>query len=131
MFPTGDGRIAWIDPRDIAEVAAAVLTDPEPPAGVLRLTGPEALTAAEVAARVGEVVGRPIELLQPDLTTWAESLRASGMDPWLVDSTVHLYAAVAGGALADVSDAVGRVLHRGPQPIDEWLRDELLPRFRQ
>jgi hypothetical protein len=37
---------------------------------------------------------------------------------------------VADGALADVSDAVGRVLQRKPEPIDAWLRDELVPRLR-
>jgi uncharacterized protein YbjT (DUF2867 family) len=127
VFPTGAGRIAWIDPRDVAEVAAAVLEDPAPPAGALRLTGPEALTAAELATRIAAVVGREIELVQPDLTTWRKSLRDSGMDPWLVDSTVHLYEAVAAGALAELSDAVGRVLRRAPQPVEVWVRDGLLP----
>jgi uncharacterized protein YbjT (DUF2867 family) len=131
VFPTGDGRIAWIDPRDIADVAAVVLLEPDPQADVLRLTGPEALTAAELAARVGTVMGRELELLQPDLKTWSQSLREGGMDPWLVSSTVHLYEAVTGGALADLSDAVGRVLHRAPQPVEVWLQDELLPRLRQ
>jgi NAD(P)H dehydrogenase (quinone) len=129
VFPTGNGRIAWIDPRDIADVAAAVLADADPIGGALRLTGPEALTAADLAARIGEVVGREIELVQPDPATWAKGLRTSGMDPWLADSTVHLYEAVARGALAGTSDAVGRVLRRAPRPIDEWLRDGLLPRL--
>jgi uncharacterized protein YbjT (DUF2867 family) len=131
VFPTGEGRIAWIDPRDIAEVAAVVLTDASPPRGALRLTGPEALTAAEVVERVESVIEREIELLQPDLAAWGKSLRAGGMDPWLVDSTVHLYQAVTDGALADLSDAVGRVLRRAPQPIEVWLREELLPLLRQ
>jgi len=131
VFPSGDGRIAWIDPRDIAEVAAAVLADPDPPTGALRLTGPEALTAAELAARIGDVVGTKVELVQPDLDKWADDLLASGMDPWLAASTVHLYEAVTDGALADVSDAVGRVLHKAPRPIDVWLEEGLLPRLRQ
>jgi uncharacterized protein YbjT (DUF2867 family) len=131
VFPTGEGRIAWIDPRDIADVAATVLSEPDPPAGALRLTGPEALTAAELVSRIETVIGREIELLQPDLEAWGRSLRAGGMDPWLVDSTVHLYQAVTRGALAELSDAVGRVLHRAPQPVDVWLRDELLPQLRQ
>jgi uncharacterized protein YbjT (DUF2867 family) len=131
VFPTGDGRIAWIDPRDIAEVAAAVLADADPLTGALRLTGPEALTAAELAARIAEAVGTKVELLQPDLKKWADGLLASGMDPWLAASTVHLYEAVTDGALADVSDAVGRVLHKAPRPIDVWLEEGLLPRLRK
>jgi uncharacterized protein YbjT (DUF2867 family) len=131
VFPTGDGRIAWIDPRDIAEVAATVLTDDDPPAGPLRLTGPEALTAAELADRISAAVDRKIELVQPDLKKWGQGLSANGMDPWLADSTLHLYEAVTNGALSDVSDDVGRVLHRAPRPIDDWLRTGLLPLLRE
>jgi uncharacterized protein YbjT (DUF2867 family) len=127
VMPTGDGRIAWIDPRDIAAVAAAVLADPEPPAGALRLTGPEALGAADVAARISEITGREIALVQPSLDTWQAELGSSGMDPWLVESTVHLYEAVARGALAHVSPDVERVLGRSPRPLDDWIRDELVP----
>jgi uncharacterized protein YbjT (DUF2867 family) len=127
VMPTGAGRIAWIDPRDIGAVAAAVLADPEPPAGALRLTGPEALGAADVAARISEAAGREVALLQPPLDTWQAEMRSSGMDPWLVESTVHLWEAVARGALEDVSSEVERVLGRPPRPLDDWIRDELVP----
>ena len=130
VMPTGAGRIVWIDPRDIAAVAASVLADPDPPSGAIQLTGPEALGAADVAARISEISGREIELLQPPIDTWAADLRSSGMDPWLVDSTVHLYEAVARGALAEVSPEVERVLGRSPRPLDDWLRDELVPLLR-
>jgi uncharacterized protein YbjT (DUF2867 family) len=129
VMPTGSGRIAWIDPRDIAEVAASVLASSDPPGSTLRLTGPEALTAAELASRVERAAGIDVALKQPALERWRRDLEASGMDPWLVESTVHLYAAVAGGALAGVSDGVERVLGRAPRPIDDWLRDELAPRL--
>jgi len=127
VFPIGSGRIAWIDPRDIAAVAVAVLASDAPPAGPLRLTGPAALTAAEVAARIAAVAGHEIELVQPPLDQWQQGLIKSGMDPWLVASTVHLYEAVARDALADVSPDVERVLRRPPRPLDDWLRDALVP----
>lgn len=127
VMPTGDGRIAWIDPRDIAAVAASVLADPEPPTGALQLTGPEALRAADVAARIAAITGREVALLQPPIDTWQAELRSSGMDPWLVESTVDLYEAVARGALAGVSPDVGSVLGRPSRPLDDWLRDELVP----
>jgi uncharacterized protein YbjT (DUF2867 family) len=130
VMPTGEGRIAWIDPRDIAAVAAAVLGAVDPPRGALRLTGSEALSAADVAGRISEVTGREIALSQPPLHTWQEGLRQSGMDPWLVDSTVHLYEAVARGALGDVSPDVERVLGRPPRALDDWIRDEFLPLLR-
>jgi len=131
VLPTGDGRIAWIDPRDVAAVAASVLADPAPRPDVLRLTGPEALTADDLVRRVEQSVGREIALVQPDLAKWRADLLAGGMDPWLVDSTVHLYEAVAGGALADVDADVERVLGRPARPIDDWLREVLVPCLRR
>ncbi len=131
VLPTGDGRVAWVDPRDIAAVAVAVLAGPTAAsAQVLRLTGPEALTAAELASRIGLVTGTEIALSQPDLARWSAALVAGGMDPWLAESTAHLYEAVAGGALGDVSADVERVVGAPPRPIDEWIRDELAPRLR-
>ncbi|MGO9875846.1 MAG: NmrA family NAD(P)-binding protein [Acidimicrobiia bacterium] len=128
VLPTGQGRVAWIDPRDIAEVGAALLADPAPPPNALRLTGPEALTADDLATRIGLAVGRDIVVVRPDLVRWRDDLLASGMDPWLVESTVHLYEAVAKGALGDVSPDVERTLGRLARPIDGWLRDVLASR---
>ena len=130
VMPIGTGRIAWIDPRDIAAVAAAVLAAPAPAIGALQLTGPEALDAAAVAARIGAGAGREVALLQPSIVSWQAELRSNGMDRWLVESTVHLYEAVAHGALAAVSPEVERVLGRPPRPIDDWIRDELVPLLR-
>ena len=67
VLPTGDGAIVWIDPRDIAAVAATVLAGADPPVGPLRLTGPEALDAAGLARRLSEVTGVEVALVQPDL----------------------------------------------------------------
>lgn len=124
VLPIGRGRIAWIDPGDIADVATEVLSRGEP-LGPLRLTGPEAIDGDELAARLG------VERLDPPRADWQQSLLDSGMDPWLVESTVHLYDAVERGALDFVSPDVERVLGRPPRPIDAWIADELRPRLRQ
>jgi uncharacterized protein YbjT (DUF2867 family) len=105
VLPTGRGRIAWIDPADIAAVAAAALVrdDLDRP---LHITGPEALDGDEVAARLG------VKRIDLPVDRWRETVVASGLDPWLADSTVHLFEAIARGALADTTDTVERVLGR-------------------
>jgi uncharacterized protein YbjT (DUF2867 family) len=127
VMPTGAGRIAWIDPRDLAAVAATVLASDAPPPGAQPVTGPEALSAAELADRIARVAGADITLLQPDRERWHADLVASGMDPWLADSTHHLYDAVARDALAAVAPTVHQVLGRAPRPVDDWLRERLAP----
>jgi uncharacterized protein YbjT (DUF2867 family) len=105
VMPTGSGKIAWIDPADIAAVAAEALVRDEL-RGALHITGPEALDGDEVAARLG------VRRLDPPVEQWRDAVVAAGLDPWLADSTVHLYEAIRNGALADVTDTVPRVLGR-------------------
>jgi len=130
VMPIGRGRIAWIDPRDIAEVAATVLAGDDPPTGARRLTGPEALSATELTRRIARACDRKVTLLRPNRERWHDDLISGGMDPWLADSTFHFYGAIARGALADVSPAVDELLGRPPRPIDDWLTEFLAPSLR-
>ena len=83
MLPTGDGRIAWIDPRDIAAVAAAVLADPDSAARA-RSGSParRRSTAAELATPDrARSTGVEIALVQPDLDDVAR--RAASPAAWI------------------------------------------------
>ena len=110
VLPTGPGKIAWIDPSDIAAVGAEALVRSDLD-GALHLTGPDALDGDEVAARLG------VKRIDLPLDRWRETVVASGLDPWLADSSVHLFEAVARGALAEVTDTVERVLGRPPRRV--------------
>jgi uncharacterized protein YbjT (DUF2867 family) len=107
VLPFGAGRVAWIDPEDIAAVAVVALTSDVD--GPLRLTGPEALDGDEVAARLG------VRRRDPPLDEWRDAVVRDGLDPWLAASTFELYEAVARDALAEVSPDVERVLGRPPR----------------
>lgn len=59
--PAGDGRVAFLDVLDVGAVVAELMSDPaRHDREHLTLTGPEALTFDEVAARVSRALGRPI-----------------------------------------------------------------------
>src|SRR3954469_13824638 len=59
--PAGDGRVAAVARADVADVAAVVLRAPEGPEGEMyELTGPDAMTLAEVADRISTAAGRPL-----------------------------------------------------------------------
>jgi uncharacterized protein YbjT (DUF2867 family) len=116
VLPFGSGRIAWVEPRDIAAVAAAALTRDID--GPVHVTGPESLDGDEVAARLG------VRRLDPPLAAWRDAVVADGLDPWLADSTVELYASVARGALAEVSSDVERISGRPPTRAFAAQRDQ-------
>ena len=75
------------------------------------VTGPEALDGDEVASRFG------VRRLDPPLDEWRGNVIASGLDPWLADSTVELYRAVSEGALEEVSPVVEQVLGRPARKV--------------
>lgn len=63
FLPMEDARIASIDVGDIAEAAATVLTEPGHEGKIYPLTGPEALSMAEVAEKLSKATGRTIRYI--------------------------------------------------------------------
>ncbi|WP_221358499.1 NAD(P)H-binding protein [Streptomyces beigongshangae] len=60
MTAAGEGRVAFVDADDIAAVAVHALTDVRAPGTDLVVTGPQALSHADVAAVLTEVTGRAV-----------------------------------------------------------------------
>ena len=61
MLPAADVAEPFVDAEDIADVVAAALTDPRHRGRTYELTGPRALTFAEVAAELSRATGRTIK----------------------------------------------------------------------
>ena len=123
--PIGDGRVPFIDTRDIAEVAAEALLDPEAHAGrKYYLSGGEAVGYAEVAAAISEVIGKPVRYEPISMEDARAGMEARGTPPYLVDATLAIAAyQKAGGPTATVSDQVRRILGRPPRTLRDFARD--------
>jgi NAD(P)H dehydrogenase (quinone) len=122
--PAADGRVAAVARDDIADVAAAVLlADGDRHDGrSYDLTGPEALTMAEVAQRLSELAGRSISY-HPETLEEAYASRASyGAPDWEVDGWVTTYVAIANGELEAVGGDVAAVAGHPPMGLDDFLR---------
>lgn len=124
--PAGDGRIASVSHDDIADVATAVLLDEKPrrhDGQTYDVSGPEALTLAEIAATLSDVTGRQISY-RPETVDEAYASRAVYQaPPFEVDGWVSSYTAIAAGELAGVSDVVERFTERPAQSLAGWLDD--------
>lgn len=121
------GRTAYISSRDIAGVAAAVLTEPKAQAGLtLELTGGEALSDAEVAERLGDVLRKAVEYVDLDPAQYAEGLRGQGTPEWMIEELVFLEGVKAAGWAASISPVVEELLGRPPETLTDFLvRNEL------
>jgi NAD(P)H dehydrogenase (quinone) len=122
--PAGEGRTGFVSRDDLADVGAAVLLDDSDrfDGWALDVTGPEALTMAEAADVLGEVIGRPVRY-EPQTVeeAWA-TRRPSGHPDWEIEGWVTSYLAIAAGELATVSDVVPEVTGHPALTVAEHLR---------
>ncbi|HET6562457.1 MAG TPA: SDR family oxidoreductase [Marmoricola sp.] len=111
--PAGEGRVAAVSRRDVAEVAALVLREPAAHSGQsYDLTGPEALTLPEIADVLTRVTGRPHRFVDETIEEARRSREGYGAPDWLVDAWISTYTAIRDGELEHVSDDVPRLLGR-------------------
>jgi uncharacterized protein YbjT (DUF2867 family)/lysophospholipase L1-like esterase len=121
-MPTGDGRIAFIHPDDIADVAATVLTDRRYQGQTLQLTGPEALSYAEMTARIGAAIDEPLSFQSISDQEMRRRLIDGGEPEPMADALVAIWRAIREGRLSAVTDDVQRVLGRPPATFEQWAR---------
>jgi len=120
---SGDGKIAMIDARDIAAVAVALLTAEERTGGIYTLTGPEALSNAEAAAVLSDVVGREIRYVNIPGDAFKAGLLEAGLEGWLADDLTILNELFAEGSEARVTDDVDRVTGRPARTFGQFVAD--------
>jgi len=114
----GEGRVPFIDARDIAAVAARVLMAPDDHAGqAFTLTGPQALTNAEALAVISREIGRTVTLVPISEEQAISGMRQAGMPEPLVQAMSSLNRIIAAGWVAEVTDDVPRLLDR---PATSW-----------
>jgi NAD(P)H dehydrogenase (quinone) len=104
-------------------VAATILLAPEAHRGqIYEMTGPEALTMAEIAAMLTRRMGKPIRFHDETVEEAYESRAIYGAPKWQVDAWVSTYTAIKAGDWARVSTDVARVTGHPPMSLDALLQ---------
>ncbi len=122
---TGDGRVAFVDADDIAEVGVRALADERSHDCEHLITGPEALSYAEVAEIVGRALGRPTRHVHVDDDEARRRLVAAGISEGYARLLVGLDAAIRGGSEDRCTDTVERVTGRAPRSFAAFVRAHL------
>ena len=120
---TAEAPIGFVDVRDIGAVVAKILTSDGHAGKTYTLTGPELLNYSQVAAKLSEVLGRPVQYVAITQEQVRQSMRDMGMPPWQVDALADLQAFYTDGPGGKVTSDVRDVLGREPIGIDQFLRD--------
>lgn len=122
----GDGRVPFVDVRDIAAVAATVLKDPAAHAHqAYVLTGPEALTSQEAVAAIANATGRPVTWVAIPEAAAVQAMREMGMPDFAVDVMSSLNQAIAAGLVAEVTDTVQQLTGQPPRRFEDFVQQHL------
>lgn len=122
---TGNGKGTPIDPRDIAAVAVAALTLPGHEGKIYEMTGPEALTTAEMVAKISKALEKPIQAVDAPEAGARSGMLAQGMPLVMVEAILELMALVRGGYRDKPTAVVEEVLGRPARTFDAWLQEHL------
>ena len=119
----GDARISVVDIRDIAAVAAAALTEDGHEGRIYDLTGPEALTHAEMAEKLSSATGRTIRFMDIPEEQMRSALAGIGMPPWQADGLIEDYAHYRRGEAAAVQPGIQDATGRQPRRFETFAQD--------
>ncbi len=121
-LPAGDGAEAFIDAEDIAAVAAATLVDPAAHAGrEYNLTGPEAITHAELAARISAATGREVRYVDADRAAWIEGVQGAGVPADYAELLAGLFDVIRDGHGSRPTGDVEAVLGRSARSVEAFV----------
>lgn len=96
-LPMENSRLAPVAIEDIAKVAFALLHSEGHEGKSYEMTGPEALTMAEVAEQISQATGRTIEYVNITLEEYRRAMVAAGTLPERADAFVELWSERRGG----------------------------------
>jgi uncharacterized protein YbjT (DUF2867 family) len=123
FLPAAGAKVAMVDPRDVAEVAAVALTTDGHEGRAYELTGPAAVSFDEVAAALSDVLGRPVGFVAVPDEAAVGQLVGAGAPEWFATNVVAQFALLRRGTQADVRDVVRVLTGREPRPVAGFLRD--------
>jgi len=121
---TGDGRVGHVDARDVAAIAAEIAAAPATHAGKTYWpTGPEVLSAKEVAVVFSRVLGRTITFHPITVAEQKQAMLDVGLPEHVAEDNARAVALMAGGDCDYVTSDVATLLGRPPRSFERFATD--------
>jgi len=114
-----DVRFSPVDLEDVVELAAEVLSSPGHEGAIYELAGPEMLTAAQMARRMGEALGKPVEAEERSRDQWR---RDAKLDPERADILLAMFEYYAEHGFWGNPRVLAGLLGREPTNFSRYLQ---------
>jgi NAD(P)H dehydrogenase (quinone) len=120
--PGATGKVAYITRADIASAIVGALTQEGHAGKTYEITGPEAVDLSQIAAALSGAVGKPVQAVNADPKDFEKRLSAAGLPPFMVQALLGLFAAVAAGEFAAVSQDAAKLAGRPIEKVTDFVR---------
>jgi uncharacterized protein YbjT (DUF2867 family) len=121
---SGDGKIPYIDARDIAPVAVVTLTRPGHLSKKYVLTGSEAISYRQATEIISAAIGRPLRFIDESPGAARARRVREGVPPAVIESILAISAYQrAGGKTVTITSTVADLTGRPPRTLAEFAHD--------
>lgn len=121
--PTNGQPLSFVDTRDIADVAVAALTGSRHARCAYTLTGPQALTFAEVAEKTGDIAGHKVRHLDSPMVSFLSRHAAGGTGKSQIEYYRRIYTLIQNGLCATISTSVQQVTGHPPRTFSAFVEE--------
>ena len=119
----GNAKVSVVDVRDIASVAAKILTAQGHEGKTYDITGPEALTHADMADQLSKALGKAIHYVDVPPEAMRQALLGFGLPAWQADGVVEDYDHYRRGEAADVTSTIRDITSNEAISFSSFARD--------
>lgn len=123
LLPVGNARGSFVDTRDIAAVAARLLTGDAFANAAHDLTGSEALDHVQVAALLSKAAGRPIGYTDIAEDAMRQGLLGAGLPADYAEFLLVILGAFKAGHAERITESVQRITGQAPIRFAQYAQD--------
>ncbi len=122
--PSGDGKIPYVDARDVAAVAFVTLTQPGHHGKTYVVTGSEAMSYRQASEIIGGVIGKKLRFVDESPEDARARRIREGVPPAVIESILAIGAYQrAGGKTVTITATVADLTGRPPRTVAEFARE--------
>jgi len=123
-LPAGDGKVAWVDVKDIAAVNVDVLLNPEKYRDqTLTITGPTALSYAEAVAILNDVLGKNTKYVAVSDEDAIKAMTGMEFPEFLIDLMIDLNLCIREGFAEEITMTVKDVTGKDAISFEQFVQD--------
>ena len=123
LVPGGSAKVSFIDARDIAAVAAELLTNDKHSNKAFDLTGSESVDHATVAQALAKATGKPIQYQDISPETFRQALLSAGLPADYVSFLLMIFGFLREGYSARKTDHVKQITGKDPINLNQYAAD--------